>query len=103
MSRNIHAQRNYYNSCGDIPVDSSQRGRTHQAICSCGSHRGQLERASISGGHIVNLFLYYLWAHKQKEAGGLGSAEGLVIEEDDEDGKWENIMDRQDKLLRYVC
>lgn len=56
------------------------------------------------GAHIaVILFLHYLWAHKQKEAGDLGSAEGAVIEEDDEDGKWENLMDRPDKLLRYVC
>lgn len=60
--------------------------------------------ASQAGGiHIaVILFLCYLWAHKQKEAECLGSAEGAVIEENDEDGKWENLTDKEDKLLRYV-
>ena len=60
--------------------------------------------ATQAGGALfaVILFLYYIWANKRKEAGGLGSADGAVIIGDDEDGKWENLTDRQNKLFRYV-
>lgn len=60
--------------------------------------------ATQAGGALfaVILFLYYLWANRRKEAGGLGGGDGAVIVEDDEDGKWENLTDRQNKLFRYV-
>lgn len=60
--------------------------------------------ATQAGGALfaVILFLYYLWANKRKEAGCLGSGEGAVIAKNDEDGKWENLTDRQNKLFRYV-
>lgn len=60
--------------------------------------------ATQVGGALfaVILFLYYLWANKQNEAGGLGSADRAVIMEDDDDGKWEDITDRQNKLFKYV-
>lgn len=60
--------------------------------------------ASQAGGALfaVILFLYYLWADKQREAGGLGRAEGAAMGEDDEDGKWSNLTDRHVQICFIV-
>lgn len=60
--------------------------------------------ATQGGGALfaVILFLYYLWANNRKASWGSGNAEEAVDAENDEDGKWENLTDRQNKLFRYV-
>lgn len=59
--------------------------------------------ATQGGGALfaVILFLYYLWANNRKVSGS-GNAEEAAAAENDEDAKWENLTDRQNKLFRYV-
>lgn len=59
--------------------------------------------ATQGGGALfaVILFLYYLWANNRKLSCS-GNAEEAVAAENDEDAKWENLTDRQNKLFRYV-
>lgn len=59
--------------------------------------------ATQGGGALfaVILFLYYLWANDRKVSAS-GNAEEAVAAENDEDAKWENLTDRQNKLFRYV-
>lgn len=60
--------------------------------------------ATQGGGALfaVVLFLYYLWANSRKVLGSMGNGEEAVTAEHDEDGKWENLTDRQNKLFRYA-
>ena len=59
-------------------------------------HAKTIVLATEAGGIIfaVKLFLYYLSANNRMEARYLGSVEGAVIGENDEDEKWENLTDR---------
>lgn len=59
--------------------------------------------ATQGGGALfaLILFLYYIWANKRKISDS-GNVEEDVAAENDEDGKWENLTDKQNKLFRYV-
>lgn len=59
--------------------------------------------ATQGGGALfaLILFLYYVWANKRKISGS-GNVEEAVAAENDEDEKWENLTDRQNRLFRYV-